>query len=1421
MFLSPSSSTPLAAPLPLVPRRRRVPASDLRTSEHLVFFLQQTEVIPFEELCGGGGEEEEEEEVVEVEVGEGWRTRKRKRGGGGRESRRGREDGGDEGDEEDEGDEPALSFHRPIVVMSGVTSEGVSVALRVDGWSIPIYLMPSPRLAACDPSSNILFRFAEEFLQHHSSGHKLDIVFAPRAYGYCPDPSNPAQRAKVGFVRVRFSDMKQMRWALRALSEAIEDGTAAAANPAFQLPRTATGSLRANYQVVRGNATIEEGERLKPEFKFLDEREIPPSTWVVVSRTRWALAPEAFSYRTVNATCDQPNAIWSLANLMDDGKMQEILNRGVRPGTLPRVDSVPPSLLAYCDIESKSHDRNEFPDPSHPDAPCYMVGISLVWTFAVPPSLVNNTTSLVTTAAEGSTAEGSTAAAAAAEAAAAERVLRDRRARIARRRERVARYEAKNEDFKRILHSVLGCEDLRQMNSDDESEGEERAVRAAVDAVRKEAEVRAAHRQQVMRGALWQESNEAGSVVPVVANHPFMRILLVLGETDPIPDAITITLKSEKELLLAVREVLFEIMDVDGIRGYNWLGFDTRYLVRRAELHNVASTALRWSHLVHRPPKYDRTEVSLTLQRGLFRMIRMHFTNTVDIMVYMRQQLDLASYKLEAVAQNFGLEGKHPVTPDDIFVAGSSEGTSAQRGRVGAYCLRDCDVLVDIARASQFEITILQFARIMLTPCELMWTSGQQIRVIHQLIWQAHRSGFVVDGLWRQQADKALRVLDSGKNFSGGFVMKPVVGHHRTPTATLDYKSLYPSIMISHKLCYSTALLHPYDSDEWVRRIEATGLEVIRIRTESGNFAFVQHPINLIPDMEWKLWVSRQTIKKEMKGARAIDPLLYSALDAKQLAVKVSMNSTFGVTGAEHAFLGMKRIAAAITHVGRTTVQAAREFADSIAAKDLPEAAPGVAILQDTAKLRTVYGDTDSIMVNLPDALTPQFVSWAAERLGAGGGAGGAGSREAAAAAGGLRAGILLLACRIMGDFITSKLNERYRKPMEIEFEEVASEAIFLKPKMYTKNVIEDVSDASAAKLARGERVGKLKVAGIAAKRRDRSALTKRLQKAVATSIIQRGDDERALQLVRRWVARLVLYEIEVDDFLITTELKNPMERVGQAVQPWVAVAWAMEHACKGSEPIRGERVPWLIVRQADKTRTVPPETKRAGSKDVHIESHVPIATTEDLIQALHADFRNPKLNFVFGTILLNALPPATLLVDIGLQPGHKLVAQEEGSSQEAFRVHWEHSAGSDAEHSGGEEQEAQEGEEGQEGCAKQQEGCAKQRGRAGETSALQKLMFRARELSSVERRNLGKKRVESDSLSPFARHPSEIKSIREVDVENYLKHIVQALSILLQEPRPDLWDQIDRTIKRARPLIAYSQGKPIQRSLMGFMKKE
>jgi DNA polymerase delta subunit 1 len=42
------------------------------------------------------------------------------------------------------------------------------------------------------------------------------------------------------------------------------------------------------------------------------------------------------------------------------------------------------------------------------------------------------------------------------------------------------------------------------------------------------------------------------------------------------------------------------------------------------------------------------------------------------------------------------------------------------------------------------------------------------------------------------------------KGFDGAYVLDPMTGFHKEPIATLDFASLYPSIMIAHNLCYTT-----------------------------------------------------------------------------------------------------------------------------------------------------------------------------------------------------------------------------------------------------------------------------------------------------------------------------------------------------------------------------------------------------------------------------------------------------------------------------------------------------------------------------------------------------------------------------------------------------------------------------------------
>ena len=48
--------------------------------------------------------------------------------------------------------------------------------------------------------------------------------------------------------------------------------------------------------------------------------------------------------------------------------------------------------------------------------------------------------------------------------------------------------------------------------------------------------------------------------------------------------------------------------------------------------------------------------------------------------------------------------------------------------------------------------------------------------------------------------------LGSDEQYEGATVIEPSKGFYQVPIATLDFTSLYPSIMMAHNLCYSTYL---------------------------------------------------------------------------------------------------------------------------------------------------------------------------------------------------------------------------------------------------------------------------------------------------------------------------------------------------------------------------------------------------------------------------------------------------------------------------------------------------------------------------------------------------------------------------------------------------------------------------------------
>jgi DNA polymerase delta subunit 1 len=64
---------------------------------------------------------------------------------------------------------------------------------------------------------------------------------------------------------------------------------------------------------------------------------------------------------------------------------------------------------------------------------------------------------------------------------------------------------------------------------------------------------------------------------------------------------------------------------------------------------------------------------------------------------------------------------------------------------------------------------------------------------------------------------------DKQKGYQGAIVIAPKTAYYDVPIATLDFASLYPSIMIAHNLCYST-LLAPSEVHNYPRMHPPPGM---------------------------------------------------------------------------------------------------------------------------------------------------------------------------------------------------------------------------------------------------------------------------------------------------------------------------------------------------------------------------------------------------------------------------------------------------------------------------------------------------------------------------------------------------------------------------------------------------------------------
>jgi DNA polymerase I len=215
----------------------------------------------------------------------------------------------------------------------------------------------------------------------------------------------------------------------------------------------------------------------------------------------------------------------------------------------------------------------------------------------------------------------------------------------------------------------------------------------------------------------------------------------------------------------------------------------------------------------------------------------------------------------------------------------------------------------------------MQLSNLVSLPLDHVGTAAVGFRVEWFLIKNAQKIGELVPK----------RIEQPYRPYVGAIVLKPEPGLHEK-IAVLDFKSMYPSIMIAYNVSPDT-----YVSPK--EPIPPCGV----YEAPEVKHRFRKEPVGFYKEVLSYLINVRDEIRSRMKQVSP-ESVEYRVLDARQKAVKVITNASYGYAGWIGARWYIKPVAEAAAAWGRQTILDAIRMAEK-------------------AGLKVVYGDTDSIFV--------------------------------------------------------------------------------------------------------------------------------------------------------------------------------------------------------------------------------------------------------------------------------------------------------------------------------------------------------------------------------------------------------------------------------------------------------------------------
>ena len=430
--------------------------------------------------------------------------------------------------------------------------------------------------------------------------------------------------------------------------------------------------------------------------------------------------------------------------------------------------------------------------------------------------------------------------------------------------------------------------------------------------------------------------------VAFAGNDGYRRVLILLSEKtirngigeppETLPKDVWIEFfDDEKAMILEVFRVINKYPVLLTFNGDN---FDLNYLYHRALKLGISRSEI---------PLSITEDGSVRILKGVHLDLYKFFENRA-IQVYAFGD-KYKEYTLDAIASVF--LGVRKIQLD----ASIAELTLSE---LASYNFRDSYLTLSLTTfddnlVMKLIILLMRISRLSIEDvCRLKVSSW----IRNLFYWEHRRRGYLIplsEDIIERKGTAVTSATIKGKKYAGAIVIKPETGVYFN-VVVVDFASLYPSIIKKWNLSYETVNC-PHEECKANRIPETKHWVCLRRRGLTAEIT------GLLRDFRVKLYKKLSKRKDLPKHER-------EWYDVVQRAMKVYINASYGVFGADTFPLYCPPAAESVTAIGRYTIKKTISKAQEMG-------------------LNIIYGDTDSLFINNPKPEQLQkLIEWVSSELG-------------------------------------------------------------------------------------------------------------------------------------------------------------------------------------------------------------------------------------------------------------------------------------------------------------------------------------------------------------------------------------------------------------------------------------------------------